>query len=295
MLDAKRLVLFLRLSCFFVLFGRSWQHLVWNAPYRSLFWDEGLMGPIVESLFGLSWNVYATSPAVDSWISSFIHGLGILYGLTAVLCLMPTRVLTRFSPILIVNAISLLILAMLYSKERTFQLGMAIEYAAQFLSPALLYMALRQQTERPAFSMTLNAAIVGTFVGHGLYAVGYYPVPGNFIDMTIQILGVKQAIAVQLLFFFGIIDLALAVGIFWRRTEVICLAYAAFWGFVTALARPLAFFDVHFPWTSLNQWLPEFIMRMPHALIPLAALALALQAGCRNRSRIFPFYAKDRV
>jgi len=291
-LDSKRMILLLRLSCFCLFFGRAWQHLVWDAPYRSLFWDEALMTPIVESLLGQSWSEYATSSSANAWIDNFIHVLGLLYAFSAVLCLMPIRIVTRLKSLLLVNTISLFILALLYSKERDYQLGMGIEFAAQFCSPLLLYLAVRNQLASVPFQVLIKTAVIGTLVGHGLYAIGYYPVPGNFIDMTIMIMGVRQPVAMHFLFVFGVIDLLLSIGILWKKTEVLCLAYAGVWGFVTAMARPVAFFDRHDAWSTLNQWLPEFIMRMPHAVLPLVALVLLFPVKDQVRGLASPVDAR---
>lgn len=258
----------LRLAAFFVLFGRAWQHLIWDEPYRSLLWEESWLSPIVELILGKSWDSYATDPVIDTGIQAFMRTLGVLQLAAGFLCLAPKAVIERCRHIFYASSVSLGFLALLYAKERVFELGQGIEYAAQFLAPLLVIASLRWPRERLVQLGML--AVVGTFLGHGLYALGYYPVPANFIDMTITILGVSERTARQLLFAAGVLDLLVCVLIFVPRLRGHALLYAAGWGLVTALARPLAYVDLNFLGASLNQTLPEFLYRLPHAFVPLA-------------------------
>ena len=269
------LFLVLRLSCFSLLLGRSLQHLIWDAPYRSIFWDEGLMKPFVESFLGMSWESYASSPEVDSLINMFTRILGCVYALGAVVCLLPARWLMRFRWVLIFNSLLLIILAVLYSKERGFQLAMFIEYASQFLTPLILVAILKKEVDQGLILSWLKIAVSGTFIGHGFYALGWpYALPGPFIDMTILLLNVKQSTAVQLLLVIGILDVALAILIWNKKFVILACTYACLWGFATALARPLVYIDSQLLGLSLLQWGPEFLVRIPHAAVPFAILLL---------------------
>lgn len=267
-------ILLLRLSAFFVLFGRGWQHLVWDAPYRNLFWDEGLLSPIVVGFFHTPWDAYATSPLTNAVIRKLIGGIGWFYMLGAVICLLPKNFLqkSRITSILPWASLSLALLAFLYSRERFYQVGQGIEYAAQVFAPFFFYAILKTENFSERFLLAIKAAVALTFVGHGLYAAGYYNVPGGFIDMVINILGVEQKTAVHLLFWAGVLDFIVAVGIFIPRFDRFALAYAFSWGLATSLARLLGNFDSAVPIDTLNQWLPEVIMRLPHAGLPLAIL-----------------------
>ena len=46
----------------------------------------------------------------------------------------------------------------------------------------------------------LKIAIALTFSAHGLYAIGYYPQPGVFVDMLINILHFSETTAKDFLF-----------------------------------------------------------------------------------------------
>ena len=116
----------------------------------------------------------------------------------------------------------------------------------------------------------LKIAIAFTFTAHGLYAVGYYPQPGVFVDMLINILHVSEATAKDFLIVAGVLDFAIAIGIFIPRIAKYFLLYAALWGGLTALARVWANFYWAFALSSLHQNLYETLYRLPHMLIPLA-------------------------
>jgi hypothetical protein len=119
----------------------------------------------------------------------------------------------------------------------------------------------------------LKVAIALTFTCHGLYAVGYYPRPGKFIQMTMTILGTNKEASVIFLNIAGILDFVLSVLIFLpRRFALIGLGYAAFWGLATTAARVWANYIPEFWQDSLLTWTHESIMRMPHFMVPLAVM-----------------------
>lgn len=285
-MNRKTFMLVLRLSCFLLFMGRAWQHLAWDAPYRVFFWDEALIKPIVEGLFQTSWDSYATSPTVDANLTRLVRFIGIFYVFCGLISIASNKVLKTYRPLLLLGAFSLTILAFLYSKDRFFQAGQFIEYASQFLAPAFLYYASKTEeiSDRLLFAMRISIAF--TFLGHGLYAAGYYPVPGSFIDMTINILHVKQTLATQLLFVAGILDFVVAALIFVPRVEPYFLAYAALWGSLTSLARIVSYFDSTMAMTTISQWLPQTILRIPHAGIPICVfIAIGGFASLKKFSR----------
>ena len=120
--------------------------------------------------------------------------------------------------------------------------------------------------------MYFKIAIAFTFSAHGLYAIGFYPQPGVFVDMLINILHLSETTAKTFLVVAGILDFVLAIGIFIPRIAQYFLIYAAVWGGLTALARVWANFYLAFPIDSLHQNLHETLYRLPHMLIPLAVL-----------------------
>ena len=121
----------------------------------------------------------------------------------------------------------------------------------------------------------LKIAIALTFTCHGLYAAGYYPRPGQFVDMTINILHTSEKNAILFLNIAGLLDFAISILIFIPKFSRMALIYAVVWGGLTALARLVA----NFYWENLEHtfgfWFWEMLYRAPHALIPLLTLYLA--------------------
>jgi len=82
----------------------------------------------------------------------------------------------------------------------------------------------------------LRISVAGEFIGHGVFAVqGKKDWIGWFAKFGVSDAGT----ATQLLFFIGIIDIALAILILIKPVRL-ALLWMAFWGFWTALMRPIA-------------------------------------------------------
>lgn len=268
------LLLVLRLSCFFVFTGRAWQHLFWDAPFRTLLWDEALMEPVVKLFLGISWFEYSTSGLVDMMIQWGVRGFGFFYLFMAILTLLLHKP-NRWAGVLYgLAAVCLSFLAFLYCKEKFYHAGQFFEYAVQVMSPLLFYYLLdTQKNITIKFSLILRFVVALTFAAHGLYAFGYYPQPGVFVDMVINVLGVNEANARLFLKVAGIMDFVVAVGMFVPGLTMPSLIYCIFWGFFTALARTWANLDFGpLAFGLLHQYLPQTIYRLPHALLPLAGL-----------------------
>ena len=263
--------LLLRAACLSVFLGRAWQHWFWDAPWRALFWDEDLMQKLVTLFTQLSWQEYTTHPDTDGFIHLLVRGFGIFYLLCAVAAVIVNRQRKWAGYVLLTGGVALFLLALLYWKEQFFRGGQLIEYASQFGSPLLLYGMVFRSLSREQFLRALKVVVALTFLGHGLYALGFYPVPGHFVEMTMRILGTGETDARLFLRIAGGLDMVVAVGIFMPRAAGWCLLYAAGWGFATALARPWAGFHPALPWASLHQSVFEAVYRLPHALLPFAA------------------------
>jgi hypothetical protein len=204
-----------------------------------------------------------------------------VYLLGAVYLLLPISYLKKFS-ILPVYSFLLIFLAFLYWKEKSFITAEFFEYSAQFLLPIILHLLIRYPHQEKKINYFLLFSIAVTFTAHGLYAVGFYPVPGNFVDMVIVILGVTEEIAYKLLFFVGMLDFILAVAIFFPFANKAFLSYALLWGLLTSFSRLWATFHPELPFYSLHQWIWEVFYRLPHAGLPLAALVLSRFLHKRN-------------
>lgn len=262
----------LRFACFVLFAGRAWQHLFWDAPFRALLWDKDLMENLVLFLRGGSWQDYVTSASTDHFIQTTIFGFGIFYALMAVLTLFIRKHNKMFLGLYILSSLALAFLAFLYCKEKFYHLGQFLEYSIQFMLPLFFYYHLSQKIKNNRLVLYFKIAIAFTFSAHGLYAIGFYPQPGVFVDMLINILHISESTAKAFLVVAGVLDFVLAIAIFIPRIAKYFLLYAAVWGGLTALARVWANFYWAFPLDSLHQNLHETLFRLPHMLIPLAVL-----------------------
>ncbi|MEL6721287.1 MAG: hypothetical protein AAFP82_21480, partial [Bacteroidota bacterium] len=246
-----------------------------GAPYRTLLWDEAWMGWLVEGVFQTPWSDYVTNIAADQSITTMTKIVGVFYLICALIALTIKKLPGFLSHLLLLGAAGLIFLAFLYYKERFFQLAQFLEYSLQFGAPIFLYWFHRKSLSHSlsSFLFALKIAIAITFVCHGLYAVGYYPRPGGFMEMVLNILSLPEAQVNQFLLFVGIMDFIAAVAIFLpRKIAIPAMGYIAFWGFMTTIARVWAYFQSDFWQETLLRWLPESIMRFPHFLIPIVAL-----------------------
>jgi hypothetical protein len=121
----------------------------------------------------------------------------------------------------------------------------------------------------------LKVAIALTFIPHGLFAMGVFPVPGHFVDMTISILKITEDNARIFLWVVGFLDVVGSILIFVSfRFSKIILYYFVFWGLVTALARIYVGFIPQLAGMTIHNSLFLTIYRLPHGLVPLATLYL---------------------
>lgn len=105
----------------------------------------------------------------------------------------------------------------------------------------------------------LRIGIFGTFLGHGIFALQLKP---RFIEMLTAFIGVTGNLANNLMYLIGIIDILTAIFALFYPFRLM-LIYASIWGFLTALARPIA-----------NDPIWDFIERWSNWAAPLALLYL---------------------
>lgn len=266
----KHVFFLLKLSAASVFAGRAYQHFFWDAPYRELLWDDQLMKPLIEALTPWTWHDYVTNLAVDESIQQWMVAGGIFYLLCAAACLFYDKMPRWVQWPIWVGVIGQVLLALLYMKEYFLHIGQFFEYALQFCAPVFLMVYYKNEAFTPQLVRAMKWATALTFLCHGLYAVGYYPRPGLFTSMTMQILHCSEAFAVNFVTLAGWLDFAVTIGIFlpnkWAKWF---LLYAAIWGTLTALARVFGNFYWDFPLASLHEWAYQTVYRLPHGLIPL--------------------------
>ncbi len=269
----QQVFLLIQIATIAVFLGRAWQHIIWDAPFRTLLWDEAWMSQILPYFSSMPYEEFITSMDMDDTIQNTIRGFGWFYFGCALVALLIKKVPRLLNYILIVGAVSLIFLAFLYCKEKFFQWGQFWEYSLQFGSPIFLFLLWKKQNVNTSLILLMKIAIAITFISHGLYALDYYPRPGNFTQMVIDILGVSEGNAVHILNTAGVLDFILAIGIFLKgNISKWALIYAIFWGTATTLARIWAHFNLDMIDDTLMMWVHESIYRLPHFLIPLAVL-----------------------
>lgn len=268
--DKNYIYLLIKISVFLIFIGRAYQCLFWSAPFRAFFWDESLLSPIVEGLFHISWNDYVTNLSVDKWIRRLIRLTGLLFLLAAYTSLLLNpKNKKRFKKVIFLGNLGLLFLSLLIFKDKNYDILQIFELSTQLALPTILLLHDHPSFNLRALNFCLKLIIAFTFLPHGLFALGIFYVPGHFIDMTINILGVSEDTAIQFLFVAGVLDILLSIMIFLPRVSKYFLIYAIIWGLATAFARIMAGFDMDFFWSSIHQNLYKTIYRIPHGLVPL--------------------------
>jgi hypothetical protein len=266
----KSLILTLKVCVFLIFIGRAYQYLFFDAPFRALLWDEGLLQPLVEGLFNTPWNDYVTSMKADAWINRIVGFNGILYVIAAFSAIFITSSNKKYLKYPIrIGAFLLVLLSLLSAKDKFYHYGQFFEHAIQFGVPFVLLMAVNIKSNVKKISLYLKVLIAITFTAHGLYALGYYPIPGYFIDMTISCINVTEDIAVLILNTAGVLDILLSILIFVPKLAKYALIYAFIWGLMTSLARAVAFFNADFVLSSFHQSMYLVVYRLSHGVIPL--------------------------
>ena len=110
-------------------------------------------------------------------------------------------------------------------------------------------------TNEKKFEWVLRIGVAGEFLGHGVFAVLG---KADWIKWTEQLTGLDTATATMFMTAVGVADILLALVVLWKPIRPVLL-WMAFWGFWTALVRPLV---------GLPIW--DFIERFANWAAPLA-------------------------
>ena len=110
-------------------------------------------------------------------------------------------------------------------------------------------------TAQKKIEWLLRIGVAGEFIGHGLLAIGGKQ---DWIGWISQLTGVSTEMATTLLLLVGAFDIVVAVVVLIRPVRPILL-WAAFWGFWTALVRPI-----------VGESILDFIERSANWAAPLA-------------------------
>ncbi len=261
------LILFLRLGAFLCFAGWTWVHFYWEGPYGIFLWQEKTYAFV--SGFGISWDQFVGTGANDGLVQKWIARMAWLYLACTVLTLTVRNKSWLQMAALLGGSVLLTILS--YAKYLASQreLPMFIEHGGQMLIPVLLVMAMVLGVRHRVTVVTAMIAFIMTFAGHGSYAVGLWPTPSNFYGMITVILQVEYGTAQAILYTVGLLDFLVCIGIFIPRFRCASALYAAIWGLLTAIARPVAGMSWSLHYWGADQFLHEALIRAPHFLIPL--------------------------
>jgi hypothetical protein len=272
--------------------GRAYQHLFLAPPYRAVLWSQGLMEPWVATFLGMDWNTYASSLEINAGITAGIRLVGVLYlGFAAVTLLAnPNRRWARAG--LWIGAAFVVVLAAVTARDRMLRAVEFFELAIQFTAPVAL--AVLTRVPRPDFAewrapiRALKVAVGVAFAAHGLYAVGFYPVPVEWMTMVTNFLGTDENVAQSALRVAGVLDFAVAALLAVPGADRWALGYAAVWGALTALARPMTMVPADSVTEGLRFWFPEFLVRVPHAAVPAALFLILALRGTSLSRKVVP-------
>ncbi len=258
-------LLLLKVAAVAVMWGYGWLSLEGKIPVSAFFWNQELLG----ALLPVPWEIWITDYANSPFLTHFSTFLGILL-ISCGLAVLFSRWLAGWAKWAAFTGSGIIIgIAILFGIEKIFFAVQFAEYLLQMSSPIFWWAALRNRQ----MIRYMKAAAGITFAAHGLYALGAFPRPGHFIEMTMSILNVEEAGAILFLSIAGWLDLLVAVLVWVPRVkiQVAALAYMVFWGFLTTAARWVAHVHLDLPWwpESLLAWTPEVLLRWPHFLIPL--------------------------
>jgi hypothetical protein len=263
-----RLLLYLlRLGTFFCFAGWTWVHFYWEAPYGVLLWQDSTYE--IAHRFGISWDEFVGTGADDGLVQLWLARIGWLY----LVCTVLTVTVGKRSWIQMTALMggSGLLVLLSYAKyiQAQRQLPMFVEHGGQMLMPVLLVMALALGVRHRVTVITAVVAFIMTFAGHGSYALGFWPTPANFYGITSVVLGVEYETAHAILRAAGILDFIVCLGIVIPYLRAPCALYAAVWGFLTAIARPVAGMSLSLNYWGGDQYIHEAVLRAPHCFIPL--------------------------
>lgn len=291
----KSAVLILRLSVFFCFTGWAWQHIYWDVPYREILWNPEFFGGVVES-WGVDWQHYVGNESTDGIIQLFIKQLGYLFIGFGIMALTVKKDSLGQIFGLLAGMFFLCLIAYCQYLDKMKYPAQFIEYGGQFLCPLILILALKFGIKHKATISVAVLAFVMIFFGHGLFALGVYPTPANFYEMTMNVLHVSEQGAEFIIRSAGFMDLLVCAALVVPMFRKPALIYATIWGFLTALARPWSGMSLNYEWWGADQYFHLFMLRFPHFLIPMfLILTLCRQSATESDLEIIETEAEAQL
>jgi len=278
----------LRITLILMFLGRAWQHLVWEGPYRNIFYNPHGFGKFLAWVSGDNLvNIYS-DPFYENLLDGFYRFVGVVFVLGAVATFLYSQSFKfkKIAKLFVISGGFLMILVSYgYFVGKHYLVTMFFEHSIQMFLPFAFLLSFRSSRKLLIVMLQLTTAV--TFICHGLFAYGFHPQPGGFADMMIVFFGMKEEIArkslvhiAELDFVFAaiiLIPFQLANGKQLVRRVIyyilfVFLVYGVFWGYATAFARILVHFDSRFPFDTINGYLYETLVRIGHGTFPLVLL-----------------------
>ena len=254
--------------------GRAWECFRWKTKLSNVIWDPQRFGKNLESIYGKSLNEIYSQKLSEPLLNGIDTALGVIFIVAAIACVLTKPKLRGLNWLIYLGTLGLglVYFAMYYSKA--FYFGYLLEHSLQMYCGIALVLATKK-VAIPKLMGILKILTAITFVCHGLFAVGYYPMPGKFIDYMITGFGMDQSTAQTSLIILGILDFIFAILIFIPKVAKPALIYGIIWGFLTALARVWTTFSWDFLGNWFDQYFFEFVVRMCHFIVPLTIWLVA--------------------
>ena len=113
--------------------------------------------------------------------------------------------------------------------------------------PEKIIKKLLNQIDNKYLEWVLRIGVAGEFAGHGVFGLQGKK---QWIGWLEQMTGVDTMLATKLLFLIGLLDIAVALIVLIKPIKPVLL-WATFWGFWTALLRPLVGEPI---WDFVERW-----------------------------------------
>lgn len=268
-MQQRNINIILRITVIGVFLARAWQCLRWSPAFSNLYYNPNGFGKVLEWYHGEDLYTILRDHIAEGGLLFLMKGSGVILLIAGIASIFynTKRSWLKYLIWLGVPVLFFIFYGDFFKKH--YNWGMLLEHIAQFTAP-ILFIRYVKTNNATTLNIWLKVTIAITFVCHGLFAVGYYLVPGSFTDMFIKGLGTNEPLAKQLLIAFGILDFIFAVLIFVPRLAKPALIYGVAWGFLTAMARIYTNYSISIDlenWFSQYWW--EFFTRIPHFSFPL--------------------------
>lgn len=262
-MNAKSIIKF---AFLLTLIGSALRYFLFDTPLRILFWNEAVMQPIL-SHFGIQWESIANSLLFDRilvWTGKVIA----TYLSICALILLVQKELSK--GLIQIVTILFIFFSLLNWMDNFFHLPYLLEQTI-FCFTGWVYLMEKEQKTSFTFIKILIAL---TFIGHGLYAMNIYNIPGEFVQLTMNSTGLNEQNSIIFLKIVGIFDILFSLFLFSKNKKIIVigLIYCILWGIITAFSRITGHFHSELGIHSLDEYWHECIIRIPNGLVPLFLL-----------------------